>query len=237
MALPVNPTPIYNLVIPSTNKNVKFRPWLVKEEKALLIAQQSEESEVMTDTLKSVIESCVLDKIDLSELATFDMEYIFTQIRGKSVGENVDLILKCKHCDDPKARIKITFDITKIDVVIPEGHTKKIHLFDNVGVVMKYPTIDSIRRLDILQSNNIDAIFNIVTTCIDYIYDSEEIFYASESTQEELNNFICGLTSEQFIKLEKFFDNMPQMKKELDYKCPICGADNHIILEGMTSFF
>ena len=237
MALPINPTPVYNLTIPSTNKKVKFRPWLVKEEKSLLLAQQSEDSEVMTDTLKLVISSCLIDKVDINELATFDLEYIFSQIRGKSVGEDVELIVKCGYCDDPKARVKVTFDITDINVVIPDGHSKKIDLFNNVGVVMKYPTIDSIKKLKIAESNDIDAIFNIVASCIDYIYDSDEIFYASESTQEELNSFLYGLSSEQFIKLEKFFDTLPQMKKDIDYKCPVCGAENHITLQGLTSFF
>lgn len=235
MALPIQSTPVYNLTIPSTKKKVKFRPWLVREEKSLLLAQQSEDQTIMIDTLKSVIEECIHDKIDTSELSTFDLEYIFTQIRGKSVGEDVELIFKCGYCTDPKAKVKIKFDITKINVEFPENHTKKIQLFDNVGVVMKYPTIDCIKEIKI--ENDIEAIFNIVISCIDYIYDNEEVFYASETSKEELNAFLSQLTSEQFIKLEQFFDNLPKMKKEIDYTCPICGKDNHVVLEGMTSFF
>lgn len=237
MALPVNPTPVYNLTIPSTNKKVKFRPWLVKEEKSLLIAQQSEDPVVMTDTLKTVIKSCILDKVNIESLATFDIEYLFTQIRSKSVGEEVDLVFKCKHCDDPKARTKIKFDISKINVVFPEGHSKKIQLFNDVGVVMKYPSIASIQQLNVGQLNDIELIFNIVANCIDYIYDDKEIHYVKDITKEELDNFLSQLTTEQFAKLEKFFNTLPKMRQEVDYTCPICGAENHVVLEGMTSFF
>lgn len=237
MALPIVPMTVYNLTIPSTKKNVKFHSWTVKDEKALLIAQQSEDTTVMSDTLKSVIEACIIDKIDINTLATFDVEYLFTQIRAKSVGEEVELIFKCRYCTDPKAKIKIKFDLTKIDVVTPEDHTKKIPLYDSVGIVMKYPTIEVIKQLELLQSSDIETIFNIVVKCIDYIYDDTQLYYASESTPEELNTFLGSLKTEQFVKLENFFKTLPKMKKEVEYTCPVCGKDNHVSLEGMTSFF
>lgn len=237
MNLPVKAAPIYNLTIPSSKKKVKFRPWLVKEEKSLLIAQQSEDQEVMRDTLKHIIELCIIDNINVNDLSTFDLEYIFTQIRGKSVGEDVELIFRCQHCTDENAKVKIKFDITKIEVDFPENHSKKIPLFDNVGIMMKYPTVDIIQSLNSQNKDDVNSIFKTVISCIDYVYDSEEIYYASESTDEELDSFLSQLTSVQFAKLEEFFETLPRMKHDIKYKCPVCGKDNHVTLEGMTSFF
>ena len=144
MALPMQSTPTFNLKIPSSGKTVKFRPFVVKEEKALLIAQQSEDQKVMVDTLKSVLASCLLDQVDVNELAIFDLEYMFLQIRGKSVGETVDLFFACDtdHGEqNEKAKQKITLKLSEIEVTRPEGHTNKIPLFGEVGVVMKYPTL------------------------------------------------------------------------------------------------
>lgn len=234
--LPMQTLPVYSLTIPSTGKKIKFNPWLVKQEKALLIAQQSEDKEVMVSTLKQVITSCVLDKIDIDSFSTFDMEYVFTQIRSKSVGEEVDLIFKCKYCDDPKAKLKVTFDISKIEVVTPENHTKKIQLFDNVGVMMKYPTIESINTID-KSGSDIDLIFKIIAECVDYIYDDEQIYHSSDMTSEDIDAFLSHLKSEQFVKLEEFFDTMPKMRHEVNYNCPVCGEKNTVVLEGMTSFF
>ena len=150
MALPMMNTPTYNLVIPSSKMSVKYRPFLVKEEKSLLIAQQSEDLTVMVDTLKSVINSCVIDKIDVDTLASFDIEYLFTQIRAKSVGETIDLMFPCDmdhgEEDNEKARVKISIDLTQLQVEVPEGHTNKIDLFSDVGVVMKYPSISIMKR-------------------------------------------------------------------------------------------
>lgn len=237
MSLPMNTTPSYTLEIPSTKQKVKFRPFLVKEEKALLIAQQSEEPEVMIDTLKQVIAGCIKDKVDVDDLATFDLEYIFTQIRSKSVGEEIELIFPCSHCDDEKAKVKITFDLTKIKVETPENHSKKIELFGDVGVMMKYPTIEVIEKIETLNNNDIDAVFDVVAGCIEYIYDSSEIFYAKEQTKDELGEFLNNLTSDQFAKIQEFFQTMPKLRQEVDYKCPVCGAANHTVLEGLSSFF
>ena len=144
MALPINTTAQYSLTIPSNGAKVKYRPFLVKEEKALLLAQQSEDPVVMVDTLKGVVASCVTGDYKADDLATFDLEYIFTQIRGKSVGETVDLLFPCDVCEDEKAKVKISFDITKIQIEKSPEHNKKIDLFGDVGVVMRYPTIQTI---------------------------------------------------------------------------------------------
>lgn len=238
MALPMMNTPTYNLVIPSTEKSVKYRPFLVKEEKALLIAQQSEDLMVMVDTLKSVIKTCVLDTIDVNKLATFDLEYMFTQIRAKSVGEIIELIFPCDNDhgeDNEKARVKVSIDLTTLTVEKDNNHTNKIDLFGDVGVMMKYPTMDVMRKLD--DSDSIDNIFDVVAMSIDYIYQGDEIFYAKEQKHEELLQFLNNLTSEQFVKIQNFFDTMPRIKKQIEYTCPVCQKEHKKMLEGMQSFF
>ena len=206
MALPIMSTPTYNLVVPSTGATVKFRPFLVKEEKALLIAQQSEDAQVMINTLKNVIKSCVQDNIDVDKLAIFDLEYIFLQLRGKSVGESIDLYLPCDEDhgeNNEKAKTKITLDINTINVEVGEGHTNKFELFGDVGVVMKYPTVEVLKQLDGLDENDFDKIFEIIALSIDYIYQGDQLFYASEQKKEELKNEIKSVYD--FILLTKNF--------------------------------
>jgi hypothetical protein len=240
MALPINTSPTYTLTIPSNGESVKYRPFLVKEEKALLMAQQSEDPTVMVDTLKDVIKACVVGQYKVDDLALFDLEYIFTQLRAKSVGETVDLLFACDvdHGEDnEKAKVKISFDITKIKIEKPVDHEKNVHLFGDVGVVMKYPTIELMGKLESANFEDLDNVFRIVSGCIDYIYQGDEIFYAKEQTQEEILEFLNNLTSEQFKNVQKFFESMPRLKQEVDYNCPVCGKSHHRVLEGLTSFF
>lgn len=237
MALPIQNTPIYTITIPSTKEKFKFRPFLVREEKALIIAQQSEDVTVMTDTLKSIIESCAKSKIDVESLATFDLEYIFCQIRAKSVGEIVELIFFCDDCDDDKAAVKKSFDITKIDVKFKEGHNKKIDLFDDVGVVMKYPNLHTLEKLMKSNITDSDEITNVIIECIDYIYTSDEMFYGKEQSREELVTFIENLTTEQFNKVQAFFETMPRMEEPVKYTCPICRKEHNKLLTGLSNFF
>jgi hypothetical protein len=240
MALPMMNTPTYNMVVPSSGATVKFRPFLVKEEKALLLAQQSEDVMVMVDTLKGVINTCVLDNIDVNKLATFDLEYMFTQIRAKSVGEIIELVFPCDDDhgeDNDKARVKISIDLTTLQVETDPGHTNKIDLFGDVGVMMKYPTIDIKKKLESLEADNLDKIFDVVALSIDYIYQGDEIFYAKEQKHEELLQFLNNLTSEQFLKVQNFFATMPRIKKQIEYTCPVCQKHHSKMLEGMQSFF
>ena len=240
MALPVMSTPTYTLVIPSTKKSVKYRPFLVKEEKSILIAQQSEDIVVMVDTLKDVIRSCILDKVDPDALSTFDLEYIFTQIRAKSVGEIIELYFPCDvdHGEqNDKAKVKISIDLTKIEVEFPEGHTNKIELFGDVGVIMKYPTMELMTKLENTNSDDLDNIFDLVASCIDIIYEGDKLHYAKEQKQKELLDFLYNLNSEQFVKVQNFFATLPRIKKDVEYDCPICNLHHNKTLEGMQSFF
>lgn len=239
MALPMSNTPVYNLIVPSTGKQITFRPFLIKEEKALLVAQQSEDPKVMMDTLKQVIQSCIKpeNSINVNDLATFDLEFIFTQLRARSVGEDVELLLKCDTCEDEKAVAPVRMDLTHLQVEKPAGHTNKIELFDGVGVLLKYPSFDTILKFESADSNDIDNMFNIVIECIDSIYTQDEVYHAKEQTRQDLMDFLNNLTSEQFEKLQSFFETMPKLKKEIDYTCPVCGKAHHKVLEGISSFF
>ena len=240
MALPMNSTPVYNLVIPSTKKSVTYRPFLVKDQKALLVAQQSADQRVMIDTLKEVIKSCITEQIDISKLAIFDIEYIFTQLRSKSVGETVDIILSCDEdhgSDNEKAKINHTVDLSQVGVQEKEGHTNKISLFGDVGVCMKYPNIDDIKKIQTDGDVSTDDTFKLVASSIDYIYDADQVYYSKDQTETELMDFINNLTSEQFGKIQNFFDTMPKMSHTINYSCPVCNKAHKIVLEGMESFF
>lgn len=240
MALPIMSTPTYTMSVPSTGQSVRYRPFLVKEEKALLIAQQSEEMITMVQTLKGVVKSCILDEIDIEKLATFDLEYMFVQIRGKSVGETVELVFPCDEDhgeENSKATSKVTIDLNTLVVEKEEGHTNKIDLFGDVGVVMKYPTIDVLKKLEGIQTDDLDKVFDIVALSIDFIYDGDQIYYAKEQTHAELLQFVNNLNSQQFLKVQNFFVTMPKIKKEIQYDCPICSKHHVKMLEGLQSFF
>jgi hypothetical protein len=238
MALPMNTQPTFNMVIPSSGKTVRFRPFVVKEEKALLIAQQSEDPTVMVDTLKNVFASVIQDKIDLDKLAIFDIEYMFLQIRGKSVGETIDLLFQCDEDhgeQNEKARSKVVINIGDLEVVRPDGHTNRIELFNKVGIIMRYPTLDVTDTLK--DASDIEEVFSLVADLIDVIYDGDDVYYAKETKKEELLQFLNNLTTEQFAKIQKFFETMPKISAAVEYKCPICGKEHKKLLEGLQSFF
>lgn len=239
MSLPLNSTPIYTLKVPSTKKTLKYRPFLVKDEKALLIAQQSEDQSVMLDTIKSVIASCAKSDINVDTLASFDVEFIFTQLRAVSVGEVVELIFKCDDCSEnnEKARATVFVNLNDMKVEIPEGHSLKIPLFDDVGVMMKYPTINTLKKIGSSISDDFDQQFELIIDCIDYIYNSDEVFTAAEQTPEELKEFLDNLTSTQLDNMKRFFRTMPTLRYNFKYKCPECGKDHNKYLEGLSSFF
>jgi len=239
MALPMMNMPTFNLKVPSSGKTVRYRPFLVKDEKALMIAQQTEDVQVMVETLKGVIKSCVLDQIDVETLATFDIEYMFTQIRAKSVGETIELLFSCDNDhgeQNDKAKSKLTIDLSALSVSKPEGHTNRIELFGDVGVVMKYPTINTTKKLGD-NADDLDNIFEVVAESIDCIYQGEEIYYAKEQKIEELLQFLNNLTTDQFMKIQKFFETMPKLSTQVEYTCPICNKHHKKTLEGLQSFF
>lgn len=238
MALPKANTAIYTTKIPSTEQVVKFRPFLVKEEKALLIAQQSEDHNVMVNTLKSILTDCVIDKLDIQSLAIFDLEYLLLQIRAKSIGEIAELMFSCDTCNDPKAKAKVFIDLTKIQIIKNPLHKKKIELFDNVGVVMQYPNIDDVTKFGELNlDENIDDVFSLIIASIDYIYDGNEIYHSKEQSKDELEEFINNLTQQQFKLIQEFFETMPKLRQDVAYTCPVCNKFHNRYIEGIESFF
>ena len=239
MALPIQNATLYTATIPSTKQEIKFRAFLVKEEKALLIAQQSEDQTVMMDTLKQIIKSCVKTELDMDTLALFDIEYIFCQLRSKSVGEVVEIVVACDVCpdEDTKARVKLSFDLSKLQVNFPAEHTKKIPLFADVGVVMKYPSLSMIKDLEGMDQADAESVFKVVTSSIDMIYDGDELHHGKDQTQEELQEFLENLNQEQFKKIQQFFETMPKLSKEVQYDCPVCKHHHDKVIEGLNSFF
>lgn len=237
MSLPVMSTPTYELIVPSSKQKVKFRPFLVKEEKALLIAQQSEDQIIMLDTLKNVIKACTFNKLDVEKLAMFDIEYIFTQLRARSVGEMSELIFSCLECGDPKAKMHVNIDLTQLEVKFNEEHTSTIPLFNDVGIKMKYPGLSLINKMKDSKEGDVGTIFDVVIECIDSIYDEENVYPAHEQTKEELEDFINNLTQEQFVKVQKFFETMPKLEKEIEFDCPVCNHHHKHLIQGLDSFF
>ena len=231
MSLPKQTLPIFNAVIPSTKKKVKFRQFTVKEEKILAQAQQSEDLEVITNAIKEVVSSCVEGINDIDDLALFDIEYLMTKIRAKSVGEYVDLSMECEA--DPKhKRIPLRINLDEIEVTFHKDHSTKIDLYDDVGVVMRYPSLKNLKNFE--EADGIDVIIN----CISHIYTQEEIFDAKEQTKEELSDFLSNLTSKQMNKIEDtFLKTIPTFEKNITYACSECGHTHEKILKGLANFF
>ena len=237
MALPIQNSPIYTLRVPSIDKDIKYRPFLVKDMKILLIAGQSEDPIVMLDTLKQTISSCTHGSVNVDTLPPYEIDYIFAQIRSKSIGELCELMFTCGSCDQKNNVVKISVDISAIEITTNEKHTKKIHLFDDVGVVMKYPSTKILNTLDEDGLNDPNKAIDIVIECIDYIFTDKEIFHTKEQTKEELYTFIENLKPEQLENIKEFFTTMPKFQKLIEFNCPACGVKNKSLLEGIQSFF
>lgn len=237
MALPKQILPTYSTELPSTGKPIKFKPFQVREEKALLLAQQSDDKGIMADTLKDVVKHCIVDELDIESLAMFDLEYLLLQIRAKSIGEIVALIFSCDICNDPKAKVKINFDLTELKVNKDPNHTNNIKLFDDTGVVLKYPDVSAISKFDRIEDDDINGIFDLIISSIDYVYSDNEFFYAKDQTRQELHEFINNLTQVQFKELVNFFETMPKLRQDVKYTCPVCNKEHNKYIEGIDSFF
>lgn len=245
MALPKINSPIFELTLPSTGKEIKYRPFLVKEQKLLLMALESKEQKEMLRAIKQIINNCSVDKIDVDELPMFDLEYFFIRLRAKSVGEEIELRVmhpngKNKDGEACEHVTNITVDLTAIEVEKEEGHDRKIVLDEGskIGICLKYPTMaiaDKVQLAD--QQTQIDVILNLVADSVDYIFDSENVYPAKESSRKEILEFINNLSQEQFEKLTNFFNTMPKLKHTLKWKCIACGCQESVTLEGMASFF
>lgn len=237
MSLPKVETPIYEFIIPSTKKPIKFRPFLMKEQKALMLAQHSEDQKTMINTLKNVIQSCALDELDVNKLASFDIEYLFIQIRAKSVEEYSELTFSCLECKDPEAQIKIRIDLTEIQVKFDKDHKQDIRLSNSIGIKMKYPTFDIFDKLSSLNSGNVDDAFEVIKHCIEFIYDEKNLYKIEDFSDEEVMDFLNSLKLDQFKKIQEFFVTMPILEKEVKFTCPKCGFKHNHKLTGISNFF
>ncbi len=237
MALPKINTPIYELEIPSTGKKIRYRPFLVKEEKVLIIAMESEDPKQMASAVKDVISNCILTRgVKVNELATFDIEYLFLNIRGKSVGEEVEVLVTCP--DDKTTRVPVSINLDDIQIQNNKEHSKDIKLDDNLTLRMKYPSMSEFIKNNFAQGQiNVDDTFDLITGCVDQIFSEEESWASSDCTKKELNEFIESLSSKQFKEVEKFFETMPKLSHNIKVKNPETGVESEILLEGLTSFF
>ena len=250
MGLPTIAVPEYTLTIPSSGKEVKYRPFLVKEEKILLLAMESEKTEEIITATKTIIENCVYGDFDVNEMPTFDIEYIFLLLRGKAKGEVLDLKYKCPKCE---LEIPIVINIDDITVQRNKEHNKDVKLTEELGVMMKYPNLSL--QTQIAQAADgrpeIEGLFETMTACIDYIYDKETTYPSKDHTQKEMTDFLESLTDTQFQKIAKFFETSPILKHNVELNCKNksklpkskskekkeCGYKEKITLEGLNSFF
>ena len=245
MALPKIKSPIFELTLPSSNAQIKYRPFLVKEQKILLMALESQEQGEMFRAIKQIIGNCALDEIDVDELPMFDLEYFFLRLRAKSIGEIVDLRLGHGNKTNSKGEIcehihNYKINLMDVNVEKSENHNPKIILDveSNIGIALKYPTIALANKMQNAQNQSqIESIVSVVCESVDYIYDMESVYPASETPKEEIVSFVNDLSQEQFTKVTQFFTTMPKLKHSIKWTCPACGCDESVELEGMSSFF
>lgn len=238
MPLPKISTPTYELEIPSSKKTIKYRPFLVKEEKVLIIAMESEDAKQITNAVKNVISACILTKgIKVEELSTFDIEYLFLNIRGKSVGEDVEVLITCP--DDNLTQVPTLINLDEIKVQVSDDHSRDIKLDDNLILRMKYPSMDEFIKSNFTAGTEIGVTetFDLIASCIEQVYSEEESWSAKDCTKKELLEFIEQLSSKQFKEIETFFDTMPKLSHTISVKNPKTGVESDVVLEGLTSFF
>jgi len=236
MALPKIDVPTYELVVPSTDEKIKYRPFLIKEEKVLLMAMESGKNEDIIQAVKTIVNECTFDKLELGKMPMFDVEYIFLQIRSKSVGEVSKLRVLCK--DDGKTYANVEVDLNEVQVQVDDGHTNKIELSDEMGIIMNYPTIDSFSAAGIADINA-ENMLDVIVSCIGQIYDKggEEVWDAKDSTKKELVEFVEQLNTQQFADVQAFYDTMPKLKHTITVKNPKTEKENTVTLVGLGDFF
>ena len=238
MPLPKIATPTYELELPSTGKSIKYRPFLVKEEKVLVIALESEDNKQITNAIKAVLKSCVLTKgIKVETLPTFDIEYLFLNIRGKSVGEELDVTLICP--DDGETEVSVQIDLDDIQIQKNDDHTNQVKLDNSLMMELRYPSLDQFIKsnFDFDDKNQMDQSFALIASCIDKIYSEDEVWATADCTKKEMNDFLEAMNSSQFKEIEKFFETMPKLKHEIKITNPKTGVESEVVLEGLASFF
>lgn len=243
MALPKQITPIFELTLPLSKKTIKYRPFLVKEEKILLMAMEANDETTIINSIKQIVTNCCLDKIDVNKIPILDLEYLFLNLRARSVSEVIELQYKCNNnVTDESGNTKkcnhvnpIFINLYEINPTIPEDHSNKIDLGNDIGIMMTYPNFHMVSNN--LTGNSIEIIMKIICECVEYIYDKDDIYYAKDIAKKEIEEFIESLTREQFAKIQHFFDSIPKLNKTVEFKCAKCGYTENVVVEGLQGFF
>ena len=238
MPLPKIATPVYELELPSTGKTIEYRPFLVKEEKVLVIALESEDTKQITTAIKNVIKNCIKTKgIKVEELPTFDIEYLFLNIRGKSVGEEIEVNVTCP--DDGETQVPVTINLDDIEVQKNDEHTNRIKVDDSIMMEMKYPSLDQFikNNFDFNDKNAMDQSFELIATCIDKIFTEDEVWAVEDCSKKEIVYFLEQMNSSQFKEIEKFFETMPKLSHSITVKNPKTKKENVVVIEGLAGFF
>jgi len=238
MPLPKISTPTYELELPSTGQSVYFRPFLVKEEKVLVLALETEDTKQITNAIKTVIKSCIQTKgVKVENLPTFDIEYLFLNIRGKSVGEEIEVNLICP--DDGETSVPVKINIDDIKVTKNENHSTKIQVDDSIYMEMKYPSLDQFikNNFDFSEDSSLDQSFDLIASCVDKIYTEEEAWSTTDVPKKEIVDFLEQMNTQQFKSVEKFFETMPKLSHEVALTNPNTGVESTVKLEGLANFF
>ena len=237
MPLPKISTPTYELVLPSSGKKIKYRPFLVREEKVLIVAMESEDETQIATAVKDVIKNCIITRgVKVDDFATFDIEYVFLNIRGKSVGEDVEVLVTCP--DDGETQVPTVISLDDIKVLTNKEHNKDIVLDDELTLRMKYPSMGEFVKTNFSgEEITVEGTFDLIASCVEQVFNEEESWSASDCTKKEMNEFLEQLSSKQFKEIEKFFETMPKLSHTVKVKNPNTGVDNEILLEGLNAFF
>jgi hypothetical protein len=237
MALPKPPVPTYELELPSTGKTIKYRPFLVKEEKLLLIATETGEDKQIRDAIVDILKACVLTRgIKVEDLPMFDLEYIFLRVRAKSVGEIVEMMFTAK--DDGETKLPYNLNLEEVECIKPEGHDKKVILTDTAGLIMKYPSMEQFVTSQILQKDqSTEEVFDEIINCVEQIYDGDEVWEAKTTPRKDIKEYLEGLTSKQFEAIQQFFSTMPKVSHTFTLTNPNTGVESEYTIEGLTNFF
>ena len=238
MPLPKIATPTYELELPSTGQSIKYRPFLVKEEKVLVIALESEDNKQITTAIKAVLKSCILTKgVKVESLPTFDIEYLFLNIRGKSVGEELEVNVICP--DDGETTVPVVINLDEIEVQKDENHSNKIKIDDSIMMELKYPSLDQFikNNFDFNDKNAMDQSFDLIASCIDKVYTEDEVWATADCTKKEVKEFLESMNSQQFKDIEAFFESMPKLSHTIKVTNPKTKVEGDVVLEGLASFF
>ena len=235
MPLPKLVAPTYDLELPSTGQKIKYRPFLVKEEKILLLAMESEDEKQMVNAVQTILKNCISTKLKIEDLSVFDIEYLFLNIRGKSVGEDMELNVTCP--DDGETVVPITLNVEDIKVEKSDEHERIIPLTGTVSINMKYPSMEMFVQNNFAGNIKTEDVFDLASSCIDQVIDGDEVYEVKSFSKKEVTEFLDSLDTNQFLKIQKFFETMPKLKHTIKVTNPNTKKDNEIVLEGLASFF